>query len=170
MGKFMNVPYETKSTDKRRAGYLAYVKDGVKEALDKLKRYRVEITIDGKKYDGAYSLIMISNSDHVAGMDKFHRNVCIDDGELEVLLCAAKNKTEFVKDFILRFLGKESDGIIALTAKDIKIKLIDKPSKKWCIDGEKYEYNGDVYHIKANKKMNILAPRTSVEKLFKEDK
>ena len=40
MGKFMNIPYETKSSDKRKAGYLAYVKDGIKEALDKLKRYR----------------------------------------------------------------------------------------------------------------------------------
>lgn len=170
MGKFMNVPYETKSTDKRRAGYLAYLKDGLKEALDKLKRYKTEITIDGKKYDGEYSLIMISNSDHVAGLERFHRNVCIDDGELEVLLCTAKTKTQFVKDFLLRFLGKESSGIVALTAKDINIKLIDKPSKKWCIDGEKYEYSGDTYHIKANKKMNILAPRTSVEKLFKEEK
>ena len=123
-----------------------------------------------KKYDGEYSLIMISNSDHVAGVERFHRNVCIDDGELEVLLCTAKTKTQFVKDFILRFLGKESDGIVSMTAKDINIKLIDKPSKKWCIDGEKYEYSGDTFHIKANKKMNILAPRASVEKLFKEEK
>lgn len=170
MGKFMNIPYETKSSDKRRAGYFAYLKDGLKEALDKLRRYKAEITIDGKKYDGEYSLIMISNSDHVAGVERFHRNVCIDDGELEVLLCTAKTKTQFIKNFLLRFLGKQSDGIVSMTAKDINIKLIDKPAKKWCIDGEKYEYSGDTFHIKANKKMNILAPRASVEKLFKEEK
>ena len=139
MGKFMNIPYETKSSDKRRAGYFAYLKDGLKEALDKLKRYKLEITIDGKKYDGYYSLVMISNSDHVAGVDKFHRSVCLDDGELEVLLCTANTKTQFIKDFLLRFLGKPSEGIIAMTAKDINITLIDKPTKKWCIDGEKYE-------------------------------
>ena len=113
---------------------------------------------------------MISNSDHVAGVERFHRNVCIDDGELEVLLCTAKTKTQFIKNFLLRFLGKQSDGIVSMTAKDINIKLIDKPAKKWCIDGEKYEYSGDTFHIKANKKMNILAPRASVEKLFKEEK
>ncbi len=168
MGKFMNIPYETKSSDKRRAGYLAYVKDGVKEALDKLKRYKTEVEIDGNKMDGYYSLIMISNSDHVAGVSRFHKNVCLDDGELEVLLCKAHTKTKFIKNFLQLFLGRNTDEIISLKARDIKIKLIDKPSKKWCIDGEKYEYNGDTFHIKANKKMNILAPKASVDKLFQE--
>ena len=166
MGKFMNIPYETKSSDKRRAGYLAYVKDGVKEALDKLKRYKTEVEIDGNKMDGYYSLIMISNSDHVAGVSRFHKNVCLDDGELEVLLCKAQTKTKFIKNFLQLFLGRNTDEIISLKARDIKIRLIDKPSKKWCIDGEKYEYNGDTFHIKANKKMNILAPKASVDKLF----
>ena len=166
MGKFMNIPYETKSSDKRRAGYLAYVKDGVKEALDKLKRYKTEVEIDGNKMDGYYSLIMISNSDHVAGVRRFHKNVCLDDGELEVLLCRAQTKTKFIKNFLQLFLGRNTDEIISLKARDIKIRLIDKPSKKWCIDGEKYEYSGDTYHIKANKKMNILAPKASVDKLF----
>lgn len=169
MGKFMNIPYETKSSDKRRAGYLAYLKDGIKEALDKLRRYKAEIEIDGEKIDGYYSLIMVSNSDHVAGVDKFHKNVCLNDGEMEVLLCQARTKGQFIKNFLQLFLGRPTNEIKSLKAKDIKIKLIDKPSKKWCIDGEKYEYNGDTFHIKANKKMNILVPSHNVKKLFKED-
>lgn len=168
MGKFMNIPYETKSSDKRRAGYLAYVKDGVKEALDKLRRYKAEIIIDGKKLDGLYSLIMISNSDHVAGVTKFNRDVFLNDGELEVLLCQARTKAQFIKNFLQLFLGGDTDMITSLKAKDINIKLIDKPVKKWCIDGEKYEYSGDTFHIKANKKMNILVPQKSVNKLFKD--
>jgi YegS/Rv2252/BmrU family lipid kinase len=168
MGKFMNIPYETKSSDKRRAGNLSYVKGGAKQALDQLKRYKTEVEIDGNKMDGYYSLIMISNSDHVAGVSRFHKNVCLDDGELEVLLCKAQTKTKFIKNFLQLFLGRNTDEIISLKARDIKIKLIDKPSKKWCIDGEKYEYNGDTFHIKANKKMNILAPKASVDKLFQE--
>ena len=168
MGKFMNIPYETKSSDKRKSGYLAYLKDGLKEALDKLRRYNVEIEIDGEKMDGYYSLIMISNSDHVAGVDRFHKNVCLNDGEMEVLLCQAKTKGQFIKSFLQLFLGRNTDKIKSLKAKDIKIKLIDKPSKKWCIDGEKYEYNGDTFHIKTNKKMNILVPSQNVNKLFKD--
>ena len=168
MGKFMNIPYETKSADKRKAGYFAYLKDGLKEALDKLRRYKAEITIDGEKMDGLYSLIMVSNSNHVAGVDRFHRDVCLNDGEVEVLLCQARTKWQFVKNFFLLFLGKETSLIKSCKAKDINIKLINKPSKKWCIDGEKYEYSGDTFHIKANKKMNILVPAKNVDKLFKE--
>ncbi len=168
MGKFMNIPYETKSADKRKAGYFAYLKDGLKEALDKLRRYKAEITIDGEKMEGLYSLIMVSNSNHVAGVDRFHRDVCLNDGEVEVLLCQARTKWQFVKNFLLLFLGKETSLIKSCKAKDINIKLINKPSKKWCIDGEKYEYSGDTFHIKANKKMNILVPAKNVDKLFKE--
>ncbi len=168
MGKFMNIPYETKSSDKRRAGYLAYLKDGIKEALDKLKRYKAEITVDGKKMDGLYSLIMVSNSDHVAGMDKFHKDVCLNDGEMEVLLCQAKTKGQFIKNFLFLFLGKKTDLITSLKAKEVHIKLIDKPSKRWCIDGEKYEYSGDTFVIKANKKMNMLVPAKNAKKLFKD--
>ena len=167
MGKFMNIPYETKSTDKRKAGYLAYVKDGLKEALDKLRRYKAEITIDGEIYDGYYSLIMISNSNHVAGIDRFHKDVCLNDGEMEVLLCKAKNKGQFISNFLMLFLGRKSNEMIAMKAKEVNIKLIDKPSKKWCIDGEKYEYEGTTFDIKANKKMNILVPKKNEDKLFK---
>lgn len=169
MGKFMNIPYETKSADKRKAGYFAYLKDGIKEALDKLRRYKAEIEIDGEKKDGYYSLIMVSNSDHVAGVDRFHKDVCLNDGEMEVLLCQARTKGQFIKNFLQLFLGKHTNQITSLKAKDIKIKLIDKPSKKWCIDGEKYEYSGDTFHIRANKKMNILVPAQNIKKLFKED-
>ncbi len=168
MGKFMNIPYETKSADKRKAGYLAYLKDGIKEALDKLRRYKAEITIDGKKMDGLYSLIMISNSDHVAGMDRFHKDVCLNDGEMEILLCQAKTKGQFIKNFLFLFLGKETDLITSLKAKEVHIKLIDKPAKRWCIDGEKYEYSGDTFVIKANKKMNMLVPSKNAKKLFKD--
>ena len=118
--------------------------------------------------DGLYSFIMISNSNHIAGLDKFHKKVCLNDGEFEVLLCKAKNKGEFVKNFLLLFLGRKSREMISTTAKEINIKLIDKPNKKWCIDGEKYEYVGNTFNIKANKKINMLVPAQTTKKLFKD--
>lgn len=167
MGKFMNVPYETKSSEKRKNGYMAYIKEGLREVLDKLKRYRAEVIVDGQKLDGAYSLIMVSNSDHIAGVDRFHKEVCLDDGEMEVLLCKAKSKTEFIKSFLMLFLGYHSSDIISLKAHDVEIKLIDKPEKKWCIDGEEYNYEGEKYKISLKNKMKILAPKSSSTKLFK---
>ena len=167
MGKFMNVPYETKSADKKKNGYMAYIREGLNEVLDKLKRYRAEVTIDGNKLDGQYSLIMVSNSDHVAGVDRFHKDVCLDDGEMEVLLCKAKSKTEFIKSFLMLFLGKRTNDIISLKAHDVQIKLIDKPEKKWCIDGEEYNYDGSEYKISTKAQMKILASKTNAQKLFK---
>lgn len=167
MGKFMNIPYETKSIDKKKNGYMAYIRGGLGEVLDKLKRYRAEVTIDGKKLDGKYSLIMVSNSDHVAGMNRFHKDVCLDDGEMEVLLCKAKSKTEFVKSFLMLFLGRRTNDIISLKAHDVQIRLIDKPEKNWCVDGEEYNYSGSEYNIRTSSHMKILAPKLQAQKLFK---
>lgn len=167
MGKFMNVPYETKSRDKKKNGYLAYLKEAFSEIVDKLQRYRAEVIVDGEKLDGQYSLIMISNSDHIAGIDLFYKDVCLDDGEMEVLLCKARTKGEFVKSFLQLFLGRKTKNIISLKAHDIQIKLVDKPLKKWCIDGEKFDYDGDTYRIRSYCKMKILAPQKASKKLFK---
>lgn len=166
MGKFMNIPYETKSADKKKNGYMAYIREGLGEILAKLKRYRAEVIIDGEKLDGEYSLIMVSNSDHVAGVDRFHKDVCLDDSKMEVLLCKAKSKSEFIKSFLMLFLGRRTDEIISLKAHDVEIKLIDKPEKKWCIDGEEYQYDGESYKISLKQKMKILAPRRKAKKLF----
>lgn len=167
MGKFMNIPYETKREDKKKNGYMAYIRDGLREVLDKLRRYRAEVTIDGQKLDGAYSLIMVSNSDHVAGVDRFHKDVCLDDGEMEVLLCKAKSKTEFIKSFLMLFLGRRTEEIISLKARDVRIRLLDKPEKKWCIDGEKLDREVEEYHINTTSQMKILTPKRNAQKLFK---
>ena len=167
MGKFMNIPYETKSIEKRKNGYMAYIREGLGEVLAKLKRYRAEVIIDGKKIDGAYSLIMVSNSDHVAGVDRFHKDVCLDDGEMEVLLCKAKTKTDFIKSFLMLFLNRRSNDLISLKAHDVEIRLIDKPEKNWCIDGEEYDYSGSSYRISLKNRMKVLTPRPNAKKLFK---
>ena len=167
MGKFMNVPYETKSADKKKNGYLAYLKEAFNEIVDRLQRYRAEVIVDGEKLDGQYSLIMISNSDHIAGIDLFYKAVCLDDGLMQVPLCKARTKKEFVKSFLKLFLGRKANNLISLKAHDIKIKLIDKPAKKWCIDGEKYDYDGDTYCIKSHGRMKVLAPKRASNKLFK---
>ena len=47
MGKLMNIPYETKGKDKQKEGYLAYVKGALGEAINKMKRYRAKVNVDG---------------------------------------------------------------------------------------------------------------------------
>ena len=167
VGKLMNIPYETKGEDKRKNGYMAYIKEGLGEIIEKMKRYKAEVTIDGKRIDGNYSLIMISNANHIAGINGFHKDVCLNDGEMEVLLCKSKNKREFIINFLKYFLGIETHDIISLKAHDVSIKLLDTPEKKWCIDGEKYDYDGSEYHIKIREQMEFLTPKIKSKKLFR---
>lgn len=168
MGQFMNIPYETTSEEKRKSGYLAYLKEGLISIANKMRRYKAEVEVDGVKLDDEYSLIMVSNANHIAGVDGFHKDVCLDDGKMEVLLCKSKNKFEFISDFLGYFTGQKSKNIISVKASDVKVKLKDKLEKKWCVDGEKYDYNGEEYHISVGNKMKFLTPSEKVKtkKLF----
>jgi diacylglycerol kinase (ATP) len=158
MGKFMNIPYETKNDEKKKMGYVAYVKDGVIEFTAKLKRYKAEVTLDGEKQKDNYSLIMISNSNHIAGINKFHKDVVLNDGKFEVLLCKASKKRYLIINFVKFLLGIKNK-MISVKASNIKIKLNAKPDKKWCIDGEKFDYDGKEYKIKVACQMKFLVPK-----------
>lgn len=170
MGKFMNIPYETSSEDKRKNGYAAYLKEAVCELFNLVKRYKAEIIVDGLKLEDDYSLIMVSNSNHIAGINNFHKNVYLNDGEMELLLCKAKNQQEFIINFLRFLTGCKTNEIISLKAKYISINLLEKPLKDWCIDGEKYNYYGNQYNIKINDRMDFLIPKTKVKKLLKKIK
>ena len=167
MGKFMNIPYDTKNEEKKKMGYFAYLKDGVIEFTEKLKRYKAEVTLDGKKLNDYYSLIMVSNANHIAGINKFHKDVVLNDGKFEVLLCKAAKKRYLILNFLKFLLGRKSK-LISMKASEIKIKLSAKPDKKWCIDGEKFEYDGKEYNIKVSQQMKFLVPKEKANtKLFK---
>lgn len=167
MGKFMNIPYDTKNEEKKKMGYFAYLKDGVIEFTEKLKRYKAEVTLDGEKLEDYYSLIMVSNANHIAGINKFHKEVVLNDGKFEVLLCKAAKKRHLILNFLKFLLGRKNK-LISTTASEIKIKLSAKPDKKWCIDGEKFEDDGKVYNIRVAEQMKFLTPKeTANSKLFK---
>lgn len=169
-GKFLNIPYETKSENKKKEGYLAYIKAGLNELIDKMLRYRAEVMIDGEKLDGKYSLIMVSNANHIAGIDGFHKDVCLDDGQMEVFLCKSKNIQDLIGNFLIHLTGNKADDIISLKAHEVKIKMLDIPEKRWCIDGEEYHYDGNEFVIKVEEQMPFLTPKMKTKKLFKADK
>lgn len=170
MGKFINISYETNSKDKRKNGYMAYLKNFLVELSTRIKRYKAEVTVDGVNLDGYYSLILISNANHIAGINNFYKNVCLNDGKLEVLLCKSRTKKEFIKNFLGFLVGQKSNKIISMKAREVSIKLLDKLDKNWCIDGERYDYDGSEYSIKVHSKMKFLVPKINVKNLFKDNK
>lgn len=170
MGKFMNIPYETKGEEKRKMGYMAYMKAALPEVVKKIKRYKVEAVIDGERKDGEYSLIMVSNSSHIAGVDNFHKNVCLDDGYMEILLCKARNRREFVQSFASYLIRGHSKNIISLQGHDVKIKFIDVEDRPWCVDGESLKKQEGLYNISVREKIPVVAAlkdTPKVKQLFK---
>lgn len=159
MGKFMNIPYEADGQEKKKMGYLSYIKMGVKEIIDKIKKYKAKIKIDGEEIDGNYSMIMVSNSNHIAGVNNFHKNVKLDDGEFEVLLCKSSDIVNMAINFMRYFMGLETENIISLKGHDINIQMDEQSEKAWCIDGEKLSENSRNIIIRAKTKMKILTPK-----------
>ena len=159
MGKFMNIPYEADSIEKKKMGYFSYLKMGVKELINKIKKYKAKIKIDGKELDGNYSMIMVSNSNHIAGVDNFHKDVKLDDGQFEILLCKSSDIVDMSINFMRYFMGLETENIISLKGHDIDIEMDEISEKKWCIDGEELKDNSRRIKILPKTKMKILTPK-----------
>ena len=112
-------------------------------------------------------MIIVSNSKHIAGIDNFHRDVFLDDGKMELLLCKAKNNAELVGSFFKYFSGENTEQIVSLKATDIVIKFLDTPETNWCIDGEKFDYVGTDYVISVGDSIPIITPNENSKQLFK---
>ena len=92
-GKFINVPYETERKLKKSLGHLAYLINGFKEFFQITKLYDIEYEIDGVKERGLFSLILISNANHIAGFNNIYKNVKLDDEDIGLPFLLAPNNT-----------------------------------------------------------------------------
>ena len=168
-GKFMNIPYETKRNLKKKIGYFAYLVNGAEDFLfNKTPLYEVTYEVDGEKYHGLYSFALISNASRIAGIKNFYKNVTLNDGKFEVLLCNLKKKQDIIKSLIYL---KTSDitkvpGFYFHKTDHLKIKFIDKLKKPWCLDGEKMDGDIQEYDVTITNKIRMLVPNKMIDKLF----
>lgn len=163
LGKFMNVSYESDPKEKAKIGYLSYLKFAAKELIKKIKVYTADITIDNQHITGQYSIIMVSNSNHIAGISNFYKNISLNDNEFEVFLCNSNNMVDMVINFIKFYFGLKTDQIISLNGHDINIK-INNEKTDWCVDGEKLSQAVKNYTIKVDTKMRLLTPKKPTKK------
>lgn len=166
IGMFLNISYETKKSDKKKYGYFAYIINGIKHAFDRMKIYDAEITIDGTTYNNKYSLIMVSNSNHVAGVKNFHQEVKLDDGQMEILLFKSKNIISLALNFIAFLLRIKTKNTITLKGQKIAIKFKNYKKSIWGIDGERCVLETNTFNIETTSQMSFLIPKNNIEKLF----
>lgn len=169
-GKFINVPYETPRSLKKKLGHMAYIINGVKEFFHKTKVYEIEYEVDNKKYKGLYSLILISNASRVAGFDNIYRDVKLDDDRFEIMFCNITRRQTLVKSVLIMMKdGIENvPGITLHRTNTLTIKFKEAPSKSWTIDGEKLTSKDKekTFKISIDKNTKMLLPKENIKKLF----
>lgn len=170
-GKFLNIPYEVNPKLKKNLGHAAYLLQGISDFINnQVPLYEIEYEVNGEKYHGLFSLILVSNANRIAGINNFYYDIKLNDGKLEILMCNLKKKKDIIKSF-LKF--KNSDitkipGVFFYKTDKIKIKFIDELRKPWCIDGESLNNKDNTYEICVDNSIKVLLPNKAINKLFVE--
>lgn len=170
IGKFTNLSYETPRKLKKQIGHFAYIKEGIKSFFKKTKLYDISYEIDGEKYRGLFSLVLISNANHIAGIKDIHKNVKLDDNQFEVVFCTIRKRKDVLRSlyFLTLYDPSKVPGIYFYRTNNLKIKINNDEYKSWCVDGEELEKNNqDKYNIEISNNVKILIPKKNVSKLFK---
>lgn len=166
-GKFMDIPYDTPQELKKRLGYLAYMVEIFRRIAGHIPKNRINFYIDGEKYTGSYTFIIISNANRIAGINNFYNDVKLNDNKFEIMLCSLNRKIDIIKAFyILKTSGASHiSGVEIYKTSNLKIEFLDNP-KAWCTDGEKFYDNSNVFEVKLENKVKMLIPDKFVDKLF----
>lgn len=170
LGKYTNISYDTPRKLKSRLGYLAYVKEAVVSFFKKTELYDITYEINGKKTRGLFSIVLISNANHIAGIKNIYKDVLLDDDQFEVIFCNLTKKKDIIKSlyFFTLYGPTQVPGLYFYKTNNLKMKINNDDHKPWCIDGEKLDKNNQgKYNIKIVNKVKVLIPKKNISKLFK---
>lgn len=167
-GKFMNIPYDTPRSLKKRIGYLAYLTEGAKSLNEKTELYDITYEIDGITSRGLYSFLIVTSANRIAGIKDFYKDIKLDDDKFEVLMCNVTNKLDIIKDLYLlaKYDATRVPGFSFYKTNNIKITFNTPLKKSWCIDGEELNQVDNSYEIKIKNNIKILMPTKNIDKLF----
>ncbi len=161
-GKFLNIPYDTPQDLKKHLGHLAYLISGFKDFFVKTKSYHVRYKVDGKEYEGKYTIFIVSNSTSVAGFRNFYsKDVDLCDGKVEVAMLYSKNRIHLLNAMIELVTGGVSNvrNSVKYITKKFEIEFIDELDKKWDADGEKVDVCGKKFTFEVKHKISLLLPK-----------
>ena len=168
VGSFVNVPYETPRRLKEKYGRTAYFIYALRQFNGKVKDYNIKYEVDGKKHEGKYSFIFITNSSTVAGVNDIYPDVKLDDNKFEVVLCNTTSTLKLIK--IVSLLKKQDirtiEGLTYYKTNKFKIEFDEVPEDSWCLDGEEMKHNDKKFDFHISKEVNVLLPKVNIDKLF----
>ncbi len=167
LGKFTDIAYETPRKLKKNLGYFAYMINAIKSFNKKTQLFEMTLNANGKEYTGLYSFILICNASRMGGLEIL-QDVKMNDNKFEVLVSNISTRKDIIKSL---YYVKTSDitkvpGFYFFKTDHLKIKLKDKPKKRFCIDGEEFDNKSKEYEIKIEKKVKMLLPNSQLDKIF----
>ena len=141
IGRFSSTSYKTKQSCKNLLGKLSYFLYAVKDLFSHTP-INAKITIDGKKFDGCYALILTCIHKYIAGFN-IGKNIDLKSGkcilveEIKTKRNGSLNSSINIAKFFIKGIGKSTDNpnIKILDFKNITI-ILEKPIPI-VLDGEK---------------------------------
>ncbi|MDD4211377.1 MAG: diacylglycerol kinase family lipid kinase [Clostridia bacterium] len=157
--------YITGQENKRRFGWYAYAYEALKELFRK-NSIRMKITCDKKTFDGSYAVMLLANSNSVAGIN-VNKNADLNDGLIDVILLRQFrfmkitnliSALRLIKIFIFKIKKIKNTKYFAhLKASEVTIE--NYSSSKLNVDGE-YGGNDSIIKLKMLKEeIEIFAPK-----------
>ena len=167
-GKYTSISYETPRELKQKIGHLAYIKEGIKTFFEKTRLYDISYEINGEKYRGLFTFVLVSNANHIAGVPNVYKDIKLDDNQLEVVFCNIKKRKDIFRSlyFLTKYDASKVPGLYFYRTSSLKIKINNPDGISWCIDGEKLPNNSSTYNINLANNIPILIPKKNIGKLF----
>lgn len=136
-GAFTEVAYETKRSEKRKFGWLAYIARGIRD-LGKIKPYKLRIEYEDQIIEDEFIYGGISNSLRIGGFKWFNPDdISLNDGKFEVIFIKKpKGFFEYVSVLKALFFRDYSTDKNIIYSQDRKIKVVSEEQIEWTLDGE----------------------------------
>ena len=169
IGAFVDISYATPRKLKEKYGKMAYVLYGIKQLKQKLQKHKIKYTVNDVTYEGEFSFIFITNTNHLGGLDikNIYDDVKLDDNMFEVLMLNIRNTWDIFRalHYLKRRELNDIPGFTYFKTNNIKLEFDEVPPS-WCIDGDELTHNEKVFEIKVNKDNNMLLPSKNIDRLF----
>ncbi|MCD6482146.1 MAG: diacylglycerol kinase family lipid kinase [Candidatus Izimaplasma sp.] len=164
IGTYVDISYVTNSKFKRYFGYFAYIFTGIKEFFT-IPMIKTEIIHDKGIYKGYFSLILVINSQKIAGFDFVNRPI-LDDGKVDVIIY---RYIPFINNF-LYFLSIVSGPRVLPFVHRFRTSKLDVYTNhphKWNMDGEESK-SGNLNIEVVKQAIEIIVKPSVKVKCFKE--
>lgn len=170
LGDYVDIAYATPRHLKKKYGRLAYFLYGIKGFFRKIHNYDVKYKVDGSSYTGNYSFFFITNTSRIGGFSDIYYDFKLDDNMFEVALVKVKNFKELIRMFVLINTRNPKDipGITYYQTDNFEIEFLNKLKTSWCIDGEEYKNDNNLFKFSVSQDTKMLMPKINIKSLFKE--